>query len=303
MAYGAFGSITNIAETLVKMSPLVLAGLAVAIAFRGGFWSIGAEGQIYFGALGAAAISIVFRPTSTAIGVPLALLAGFAAGALWALLPGILRIRWQVNEVVATLMLNYVAIFLIQFVVSRPWRDRMFPEPATPPFSSGVQLPILVKGTRLHAGIAVAALAVVAVSIMLSRTTFGFRLNAAGLNKTAAFLNRIGWNRVILTTLLISGGLAGLAGVGEVSGVHHRLVLGFSPGYGYQGIAVAMLGRGSPVGTLVSASFFAALLIGAEEMQRRLAIPSAIVLIMQGIVILFVLMGDSLVRRLLHPQA
>jgi simple sugar transport system permease protein len=296
LAHGAFGSVNNLAETLVKMSPLLLAGLGVAVAFRAKVFNIGAEGQIYMGAIGAAFVGLFLGNLPAAAGIPLALLIGFSLGAIWAGIPAVLKLRLGANEIIVTLMMNYIAIEIVHYLISGPWRDPTTTEPFTARVAQGTQLPVLVSATRLHAGILIAIIAAVVLWWIMRDTILGYQLTLLGANKNAAEYAGVNTSRLILTTMLISGGLAGLAGVGEVSGLHYRMVEGLSPGYGYTAIAIALLGRERPLGVLVASFLFAALVVGADRMQRITGVPIAVVFIIEGLVLIFV-MGSAIVHK------
>jgi simple sugar transport system permease protein len=291
--FSAFGNLNNWGETLVKTTPLLLAGLGTALSFRARIFNIGAEGQIYLGALGAASVGLFLTGLPPFIGIPLILIAGFITGGAWGGIAGFLKKQFRANEIIVTLMLNYVAIQLTSFLVSGPWRDPMGTEPYTARFSEGTILPVLLPKTRLHAGIFVAVAATLIIMWVVRSTVYGYRITVAGANEEAARYGGIKTGRLVLVTMFISGGLAGLAGVSEVAGLHHRVLEAFSPGYGYTAIAIAMLGRTQPAGVAIAAFFFAALVIGMSGMQDFVGVPVSIVFIIEGLVLLFVLGSDA----------
>ena len=299
LLWGALGGGYQIGSALVKFAPLLTAGIGVAIAFRSGLWNIGNLGQFLAGGLGAALAGLYFGsfPGAWLFG----LIAGCLAGALWALLPGLLRVFWSINEVITTLMMNYIAIEITSYLVGGPWRDPQGTEAFTAHFAEGTILPIVLPGTRLHAGIVVAILAVIVMAWVLRNTVFGYQLTITGAQDEVARFNGMNTGRIILLTMFISGGLAGLAGVGEVAGVQHRVIEGFSSGYGYTAIAIAMLGGSNPIGVAISAFLFAALVIGANGMQDLVGVPVSLVFIIEGLVLLFVLGGEMFRRRRLLP--
>lgn len=296
LLHSAFGSRNNWGETLVKMVPLLLAGLGTAVALRARLFNIGAEGQLYMGALGAAFVGLFLGDLPAVLGIPLVLVAGFIAGGVWGGIAGFLKQRYQANEIIVTLMLNYVGIQIVSFLVSGPWRDPQATEAFTARFAPGTLLPVVLSGTRLHLGIAVALLAAVVLWWVMHHTVLGYQITVAGANEDAARYAGIKTGRLILITMVISGGLAGLAGVGEVAGLHHRVLAGFSPGYGYTAIAVAMLGRQEPLGVALAAFLFAALVIGVNGMQDLTGVPVSLVYIIEGLVLLFVL-GSEILRQ------
>ncbi len=301
---GAFGDPYNLMETLVKTTPLLLAGLGVTVAFRSSVWSIGAEGQLQMGALAAAAVGIAAagRGISSWILIPLMILAAFAIGGAWGALAGWFKIRWRVDIVISTIMLNFVAQYFVSYVISGPLRDPMGGGvPLTLNIAEEGQLPRLLDGimmgSRLHAGFLIAIGAAVLVYIFLWHTVPGYQLRAVGANQKAAQLGGISvtWN--ILLAMILSGGLAGIAGMSEVAGLHYRLIQGFSPNYGSTGIVVALLGKLHPVGVVISAILFGGLVIGMDAMTRAVKVPGSIVFVMEGVIVLCVLAGELLARR------
>jgi simple sugar transport system permease protein len=302
MIHSAFGTRNNWGETLVKMVPLLLAGLGTALAFRARIFNIGAEGQIYMGALGAAVVGLFLGDLPAVLGIPLVLTAGFVGGGLWGGIAGWLKKQFQANEIIVTLMMNYIAIAFVSYLLSGPWRDPAGTEPFTARLAEGTWLPVILPGTRLHAGLVVALLAAVALWWVLRNTVYGYQITVAGANNEAARYGGIRTGRLIVLTMFLSGGLAGLAGVGEVAGVHKRVIESFSPGYGYTAIAIAMLGGADPLGVVVAAFLFAALVIGVNGMQDLVGVPVSIVFIIEGLVLLFVLGSEHLRRKRLIPE-
>jgi general nucleoside transport system permease protein len=300
---GSLGSRDGIGETLVRTTPLLLVGLGVSIAFRGGIWNIGAEGQIYMGALGATLAGLYLSHLPAAIHVPLVILAGFVFGGLWAAVAGYMKGRLKANEIVITIMMNYLALFLVSYLVSGPMRDpsRMVAQAQTAQIAESAFLPRLMPGSRAHAGILLALVAVGLTWFLLHRTTLGYNIKAVGASPVVAAYGGIASVSTITLAMFLSGGLAGLAGMGEVSGVHHYLLEGISPGYGYLGVAVALLGGLEPLGVLLSALFFGALTVGAETMQRTVGVPVAMVYFTQGLVVLFVLARRAFQSRATAP--
>lgn len=294
---GALGSGYARIETLVKMAPLLLAGLGVLVAFRSRLFNIGAEGQLYAGAILTAAVSLFIGPFSPWVHIPLAILAGFIGGALWALIPALLRARFNVSETIVSLLMNYIAIELVSYLVNGPWKDPKAVEPYTARFFDTATLPVVIPRTRLHGGILIALVATIAVYALIDHTVLGYKLRAAGTNPKAANYAGIDIKRTIIVSMLLSGGLAGLAGLGEVGGIWHRLIMDISPGYGYTAIVIALLGRLEPFGVLLSSFLFAALVVGADSMQRAVGAPAAVVLIVQALVVLGVLASDFFIQR------
>ncbi|MCL5075821.1 MAG: ABC transporter permease [Chloroflexi bacterium] len=294
---GAFGNANAIGVTLMQATPLTLAGLGVLFAFRAGLWNIGAEGQLYAGATAATLIALNFPGLPSFVHIPLAMLAGFIAGAIWAGIPGYLKARRGVNEIISTLMLNYVAINAVNWLVRGPLQEPQRYFPQTIPIQRSAELPILLPDSQLHAGIIVALAAAFIVHMILWRTTLGFQVRAVGAGPSAAHYAGINVARSIILTMAISGGLAGLAGTNEILGVQHRLRDTFSPGYGYDGIVVALLGQLQPAGVILASLFFGSLRSGASMMQRTAQVPVTLVYIIQGLVVLLVV-GTYVIQQL-----
>ncbi len=284
---GAFGNRNGFAETIVKTCPMLLAGLSVAIALRIGFWNVGAEGQIYAGAILTGVVSIYLKNLPVVVHLPLALLAGALGGAVWAFIPAILKARLKVNEVITTLMLNYIMTFLFSYLVDGPMRDWVSGLNISPQIEKATWLPMLLDRTRLHSGILIAILAAAVLAIIMQKTVLGYQIRVVGDNPRAARFTGISVEKTMVKAVIISGMLAGLAGAIEIMGVQHRLIAGFSPGYGFLGLAVALLANLNPIGVIFSSVLFAALLNGADAMQRWTSVPIAVVAVIQGLVIIF----------------
>lgn len=295
LADGAFGSPPRAGETLASFVPLALTGLSVAIGFRAGLFNIGAEGQLLVGALGVAALAPALTGVPSLVSIPLLLVVGMLAGAAWGFIPGYLKAVRDANEVITTLMLSYVAFFLTEYLVTGPLKtDGVLP--ATDLLPEAMRLPRLTElgGAampdfgRLHSGVFV-ALAVLAIGGFIAHwTTFGLRSRLVGRSTPAADYAGIDVRRTTIETMVLSGAVAGLAGAVQVLGVSYRLSSSFSPGFGFTGIAIALLGNLAIIGVLLAALLFAALQTGGQVMQRVSGTPSSIVTIVQGLVILFV---------------
>ncbi len=283
---GAFGSADSLSEVAVKTCPLLLCGLAIAISFQAGVWNIGVEGQLLMGALAMAALGTHALPLAAGLTLGAYLIAAAAAGAVWAGIAGVLKLRRNVNEVISTIMLNFVALGLIGYLVQGPLMEAGGRYPQTDAVLPALWMPRLVLGHRAHAGLLLALLIAVAMHLLLHRSVAGYETRAAGLNAAAARLAGIDVDGRLLLSLLVSGALAGLAGGIEVSAVTHRLYEHFSPGWGFTAIAVGLLGRLSPAGVVVAAVFFGALDAGSNAMQRAAGVSSVLVAIIQAIVIL-----------------
>jgi general nucleoside transport system permease protein len=296
---GSLGSSYGQSVTLVRATPLLLAGLGVALAFRAGVFNIGAEGQLYAGAAAATAAAL-WVPLPPGPRVVVALVAGFAGGALWAFIPGWLRAYRGVSEVVVTLMFNFIAIALTGYLVNTrygPLADKGAAFAQSPTFDEGVRLPIIWSGTSVHAGLLLGLVLAVVLYGVLRWTPFGFKVRLLGGNAEAARYAGIRAPRMVLAIMLASGGLAGLAGTSEVLGIKYALYADFSPGYGYDAIAVALLARNSPLAAIVSAGFFGAMRAGAAEMQQAVGVESSVVLVIQALVIVFLAVGVMIEHR------
>ncbi len=292
MLKGAFGSWRNFTETLVKAIPLMLTGLGVSIAFRMRFWNIGAEGQLVLGGVAAAWVALYggqILPLWTLL--PLGILAGIVAGALLAGFPALLKATLNVDETLTTLMLNYVAILLYRHLFNGPWRD---PEgygfPGTAQFPRQAWLPQL--SGRAHTGLIFALVLAVVLWFVFKRTRWGFELKIIGENQTAARYLGINIGRNIVLALLLSGALSGLAGVGEVLGIAHRLQQGLSLNYGYTAIIVAWMAQLNPIAVIFVALLMAALLVGGDQVQIMMGLPSAVGLVLQGMILIPMLAGS-----------
>ena len=296
---GAFGSTDAfLSVTLVRSVPLVLTGLAVALAFRAGVWNIGAEGQLYAGAIAGVWVGLSGGGLPAWLLVPVVLLASAAAGAAWTVVPILMRLRLGVGEVITTILMNFVGIHLAAYAVHGPLQEPRGVFPQTDQIAAAARLPALLPGTRLHVGFALAVGLAVALSIMLRSTRLGFRIRAVGASAAAAAVSgRIDARRVVLVSFLGSGALAGLAGGVEVAGLTYALYEGLSPGWGYTAIAVALLGGLDPLAVLGTGLLFGALEAGAGAMQRDAGVPAVWVIAVQALIILAVLAMDQLRRR------
>ncbi len=291
---GVFGSPYAISEVLAKATPLVLAGLGISVAFRSGFVNIGAEGQLYMGAIACTAVGMYFPNLPRAVMLPLCLLCGFAASGVWALIPGVLKARFGVSEVINTIMFNYIALGLTGVLLQTVLKDPSGHFPMSPQLPAAAHLSVLIKGARLHTGALIALVCAALVWVFVFKTPAGYRMRAVGLNKRACECSGIPVGRSILMSSLISGGLAGIAGVCEIAGLHHKLLEGISPSYGYLAIIVALLGGNHPLGVVLSAVGIAALQVGSLSMQRAAAVPSAIASIIMGAVVMLIMARKTL---------
>ena len=287
--YGALGTRFNLLETFVKASPLLLTGLAVAFAFRAKFWNIGAEGQLLAGALTATVLGVSLGGIPGVLVLPVIILGGFLAGGIWAAIPAILKTKLKVDDVVSTLLLNYVMIHIMGALLFGPLQQPGSSWPRSSAIIEAARYPILLTRSRFHLGILIALLAVLVIWFINKRTVFGYRSKAVGVNIRAAHFGGINTTAVILWTALVSGGLAGLAGVGELCALQYRLIMDISPGYGYSGIVIAMLGNLHPVGVLFSSLFFSVIIVGAHTMSRMTGVPTYIAEVIQGMALMIML--------------
>lgn len=297
---GAFGNQLDIGEVLAQATPLVIIGLGLALAFRGGVWNIGAEGQLFVGALCGGAVAIELPVSSGPVLFVAALIAGILGGALWGLIVGVLRAGWGVNEVITSLLLNYVAILLFQWAARRPLRD-----PAATNGIDGQTVPHAallpnLPGFSVHIGVLFALVLVPIVGYFMSRTPFGFRLRMLGFNPEAARTAGVPTGRMAIRLMVISGALAGLAGIVQVLGVSDRLDPNLSSptfGTGYVAIVVALIGRRNAYGVLLAGLLMATLQAGGEAMSVTESLPYSIVLAIEGVFVVFLLIADQLARR------
>lgn len=275
---GAFGSRLSATETLTRATPLILTGLAAAVAFRARLWNIGAEGQLYLGAITVAAVSSqLVGDWPPALQIPVLLLLGAVAGMLLLLVPLWLRLRFSVDEVVTTLLLNFVAVLFVSMLIDTVLKDPMaFGWPQSQPVAEAGMLPQLLARSRLNLGLVIALVLAVMLAFVQSRTVFGMQSRAAGLNPQAATFAGVPLGRTLVAVACLSGGLAGLAGAVEVMGVTGYVTTDLSPGYGYSGIVVAMLANLNPLGVVLASLFTATMFVGADGMSRSMGIPSYI---------------------------
>jgi simple sugar transport system permease protein len=271
----------DIEDTLVKAAPLLFTGLAVVVAFRAKFWNIGGEGQLMAGAMAAGFIGErLFLPAFSL--VPLMVVGGAAAGALWAFLPALLKVRLKVDDVVSTLLLNFIMLYGAMALLEGPWKDPRGGYPNSPSIRPEAEYPILL-GSGVHLGIVLSLIAAIFVWWLIARTTLGFSIRAVGYNPAAANYAGLKVGRTVLVAALISGALAGLAGAGEVGGVRYQVTSDLSSGYGYAGIVIATLAELNPLGAIPAALFFAVIFNGAGTMARATGVPIYLADVIQGV--------------------
>jgi general nucleoside transport system permease protein len=285
------------ADTITKMTPLLLVSLGVLVALRAGQFNLGGEGQIYLGGLGSLLMGLWLPGLPMLIHLPLALLGGFIFGATWGAIAGYLKVTRGLNEVLTTLLLNYIAQNLISYLVSAPLKEPNAPSPFSALIAKSAYLPTILPKTQAHAGIFLGLAIAILLAIALAITPWGYRVDTVGQNPIAARYAGIPINRTIFSIMSLSGGLAGLAGSSEVLGLKHRLFENFSPGYGFDAVAIALLSRGSPLAVILTSFFFAVLRSGANVMQRSAAVPISIIYAIQGLTVLFVAVSLTLDSR------
>jgi simple sugar transport system permease protein len=304
---GAFGSGRAIVDTAIKAVPLALVGIGICIAFRANVLNIGGEGQLVMGGLASTATALAVPDLPTPVLLPLVLIAGTAGGGVWGAIPGALKAYLNVNEVLSTIMLNIVAVQVMNYLLSGPLVDEGFSGfsliPQTERLSENADLPVLVEGTQLHAGVLVAILAAVLVYVLLWRTGLGFRLRAVGLSRDAARCAGMPVKRTITLALTLSGAMAGLAGAVLVFGsASHRMVTdgtatGFTGSAGFNGIVTALFGGLNPLWTLLSAFVFGGLLVGGNVMQITVQVPTALIVALNGVLVVFVVSIEHVRRK------
>ncbi len=297
MFRGVFGSLFAFSEMLTRATPLIFTGLAAALAFRARLWNIGAEGQLYLGAMAAVAIGTGVLDIPGILLLPLIIVFGAAAGAAGMAVPALLKTRFGADEVVTTLLLNFIILIFLQMMLEGPLKDPMgLGWPQSAPILDQGMLPTLITRMRVHSGLILALVIAAVAQFMLIRSVWGFRLRAVGENTAAARHAGIGVNRSLFGVAVISGGLAGLAGVSEVAGLKGYLTADLSPGFGYTGIVVAMLAGLSPAGVVLAALFIASVFVGADSMSRAMGVSSYLADLVVSMSLICVLVGGFFAR-------
>lgn len=290
---GAFGSKQRISEVFVKMVPLCMMAFGTSVAFRAQLWNIGGNGQFILGAV-AAILPGLYLKLPPVILLPLSLICGMLGGALWAGLAAVLKIRFSANEVITTLMLNYIATYFLAFLVHGPMKDPVGGDfPQSPNIAEALRLPLFSDRLRIHGGIFVGILVVI-VMLFFWKTVLGYRIDLAGQGEKVATYSGMNVKRTVVITMMISGALTGLAGWNEIYGVQYRLLEGVASGYGEIAVVIALLGSLNPVGIVIAGFFFSALMVGGATMQRMTDVPYSIVDIIQGLVIVFIIARTTL---------
>ena len=293
---GVFLNVDGLTESLTRGIPLLLASVGLCLAFKMNFWNIGAEGQLFMGASGATAMVFLLPESSAFVLLGSMMIAGFVFGGLFGLIPAYLKARLEVNEVLSTLMLNFVAILWVDYLVYGPWRDPQgFGFPLTPMFPPNARLPS-IPGTRIHAGLILGLVCAVLVYIFLARSRWGYELKVTGESRLAAKYAGVNYLRLTLLVMFISGGLSGLAGMGLVSGIVLRLRHGISPGYGFSAIIIAWLARLNPLAAVPVSILFGGLLVAGDALQIALGLAFATSQVFQGLILIFVVGAELLSR-------
>lgn len=293
----ALGSGYGLSETLVKATPLIFASLGVSLAFRMQIWNIGAEGQIYMGACGATAVALFSGIESHPFMITAMFLAAFLCGGAWAGVAGVLRARWQVNEVIVTLLMNYIAILGIDYLIYGPWKDpKGFNFPLTAQFSDAARFTEYFD-TRFHSGFFLALFCALVLYLFMERTIWGYEIKVIGSNPKAARYAGMRTGLAIFVVLFLSGAIAGIAGFSEVAGLQHRLQHGISPGYGYTAIIIAWLAKRSAAGVVIVSFLMGVLLVGGDSLQLTWQLPVAFVYAFQGLILFFLLASDFFIHN------
>ncbi len=296
----SLGSIRNLATTLQRATPLMFTGLAVAFSYRAGLFNIGAEGQLYIGAFAAAWVGFTFTGLPRLVHLPLAIIAGMIGGGLWGAIPGFLKAKLGIHEVINTIMLNFIALYLTDWLATGPFHGGSW-VPETARISPTAALTRLYPPTRLSTGLYLALAAAFFAYLVLWKTKQGYELRAVGLNPQAAEYGGINVARSTVIAMAISGALAGLAGTEQILGLHQKFIVRFSADLGFMGVAVALLGKNHPVGVIFAAILFGALQTGSAAMDRLTSVPRELITIIQALIIFFVA-AEYLIRRMLRMK-
>lgn len=297
LLFTSFKTPNGFIQTLLKWIPLTLVALAFTVPLSSGKFNIGAEGQMLVGAIGAASVGIMFADLPAVILLPLVLIVGVLAGAFWGLIAAWLLYQFGINEILSTVLLNFVSFSLIDYVATGPWRDPVAGHPTTIPISENAFLPMLVKNPPLHSGVILALLVAIAIYFFTSKTTAGYELVVTGANPRASKVHGIDIRRMFLFSLVIGAAAAGLAGAIEVTGTHHRLIEGLHSNFPTLGLIIGLIARGKNQAVPFVAFFIAILEVGGSAMQRTMMIPVQIVLIVEALILIFILLSDVVRRR------
>jgi general nucleoside transport system permease protein len=297
LVQGAFGDPTKIGETLTRTTPILIAGVGTAIAFKAGSFNVGQEGQLHLGAIGAALVGFMVSGMAGVLALPLVFIGSMLAGMIFAGLAAWLRLKRGVHEVLSTLLLNFVGVFFLDFMISGPIRDTTglsIGTPRTPLMPSSLYLPFWPDLGYSHLGIVIGVILAILAAYVLWRTPLGFQINMVGLSPEAARSAGYSPEKIFVLGMLICGALSGLAGGIEITGVYHRVIIGFGEGLGFDALAVTLLANSNPIGVIFSALFFGALRAGSMSMQRGIGVPSTVLYVIRGAIILCVLIGFAI---------
>lgn len=289
---GSLGTPQKFASSLVSACPLIFTALAAAFAYRCGVFNLGGEGQFIMGAV-SAIVFLLVTGIEGVLGTVLAILVGTVVGALWAALPGIMKITRGLNEMITSIMLNYVATLFMGFIYTNAFRDGGNPQ--TPSVADSVML-AKIPGFRIHTGVILAIVLGLVVAYVISKTSFGFKIRAVGLNPLASKVNGFNVKFLVVAAFVISGAIAGMGGAVELLGKQYRLMSGFGSGFGFDGVAIALIAQLNPLASLLVAIFFGALTTGASSMQVGIMVPTAIVEIIRALIIIFSVAGVALIK-------
>jgi ABC-type uncharacterized transport system permease subunit len=295
--FTSFRTTNGIIQTLLKFIPLMLQALAFTIPLATGKFNIGGEGQMIVGGVGAAAVGIIFKDLPGIVLLPMVIGAGILAGAVWGLIPAWLLYKFNINEILSTVLLNFVSFQIIDFIASEVWKDPVAGHPTTVPIGEGGWLPLLYDNPPLHTGLILALLVAAGVYIYTNRTTGGYEMIATGANPRASKVFGINVQKMFMLSLVLAGAIAGLAGALEVSGYQHRLIKDFQSNFLVLGLIIGLIARGNSMAVPFVAFFIAVLDVGASAMQRTMSIPGEMVFIVEAMVLLFVLLSDVVRRR------
>ena len=292
---GALGSKNAIAETVVKMSPLIFTGLSYALASRCGLTNIGMEGQLYIGAACATVAGVYITGLPAVAHIMVCVVAAFLGGGIWGGIAGVLKVKFGASEIITTVMLNTIATNLIAYLVTGPMCEPPGLNAQSYPLADTARFPKIVPGTRAHLGIILALIFILLFYVFLWRSKKGYEVRVSGLNNRAAVYSGVNTNRNVVMIMCLAGGIAGLAGANEIMGLQGRLIANVSPGYGFDGIAVALIGANSPAGIFLGAMLFGIMRSGGNAMQMMTGVPTAIIKVMQAIVIIVIVASSVLV--------
>ena len=295
---GAFGSTYGISQTLLRFVPLQLCGLAFLVAFKTGFFNVGTDGQFYVGAFAGTMVGIYVTGLPTPIHILLIFVVAFCVGALWAAIAGYLKVTLGISEILNSIMLTYVAQLLVDYLIDGPLAEPGGVISQTASIADSAKLPVMIPGTTIHYGVLVAVILTIAVALLIKRTSLGYKMRFAGYNPSAARFAGLNNKMLMMTAVLLSGGLAGIGGSIDAIGSLYRLAPGFSGGYGFDAIGAAVLGKLTPLGLTISCLLFAVLRVGAGSMQRDLGVPFPLVKVIQGLIILFIIGGTFISRKI-----